>query len=110
MAAHWAWFFHSHDLAVAQRFGASLIVIGIVVTSVPFIRSGVREAVERQIPGAPFPFYVSATIIEDEIKRRHSIRPSVLTDVLAERVIGVALIVVGTFVNGYGDLLFKWLL
>ena len=49
-AGHIVWFATTHDPAIGARFGSTLISLGIIVTAQPFFRTGLPEAVNRQMP------------------------------------------------------------
>src|ERR1019366_1961878 len=49
-AGHIVWFATTHDPAIGARFGSTLISLGIIVTAQPFFRTGLLEAVNRQMP------------------------------------------------------------
>ena len=49
------------------------------------------------------------TLLEDVPEAHKVALPGVMHDVIAERVIGVAMIFIGTIMHGYGDLLVKWM-
>lgn len=87
-----------------SAFGAWTVVFGIAVAGRPYVRAGIRGAAEAQVP-APFltPLLDSDGIIVSQIEEGHRKRvEEVLPDVVAERVIAVAVIIVGTLTNGYG--------
>jgi hypothetical protein len=118
---HVAWFMATHDPAIGARFGAALTALGVVVTAQPFFRTGFKDAVDRQMPeglveavsrplsGQPLAGHSPAHLLKQQRDAHKVARPGVMHDVVAERVIGVALILFGTLVHGYGDLPLKWL-
>lgn len=88
-----------------SEFGAALVVLGVLVASRPYIRAGFRGLVRDGLPPPPalvliggigVPRMTAAELAEE--------RPRVVRDVLAERVIAVAVVVLGTLLNGYGPL------
>ena len=110
-AAHIVWFTNTHDPAIGARFGATLIGLGIVVTAQPFFRTGLLDAVNRQLPAElleavshPPQGYSSIQLLEQQKEEHKVARPGVVHDVVAEKVIGVGLILLGTLAHGYGDL------
>jgi hypothetical protein len=130
---HIVWFRTTHDPAIVARFGTTLISLGIVVTAQPFFRTGLVEAVNRQMP-AGLPDVVdrqmpsglleavhrllpgrhlserSSVELFQQQREEHKIaRPGIVHDVVAERVIGVGIILFGTLVSGYGDLPLRWM-
>ncbi len=120
-AAHVVWFEATHDPAIGARFGATLISLGIVVTAQPFFRTGLLDAVNRQLPAGlleavsqtsphqPHPGYSPIQILNQQKEEHKVALPGIVHDVVAERVVGVALIFLGTLVHGYGDLPLKWM-
>lgn len=127
-AGHIVWFRTTLDPAIGVRFGATLISLGIIVTAQPFFRTGLQDAVDRQLPAGlleavnhPPPGQqpsglssIQLLIQQKEVfiqqKAEHKVaRPGIVHDVVAERVIGVALIFFGTLVHGYGDLPLIWM-
>lgn len=120
-AGHIVWFRTTLDPAIGARFGATLISLGIVVTAQPFFRTGLLDAVDRQLPPGLLeavdhqppgqqPSGLSSIQLLMQQKEEHKVaRPGIVHDVVAERVIGVALIFLGTLVHGYGDLPLKWM-
>jgi hypothetical protein len=120
-ALHCVWFVATHDPAIGSRFGAVLTALGVVVTAQPFFRTGFKDAVDRQMPeglveavsppivGHPLVGHSPAHLLKQQREAHKVARPGVMHDVVAERVIGVALIFFGTLAHGYGDLPLKWL-
>jgi hypothetical protein len=132
-AGHIVWFGTTHDPAIVARFGATLISLGIVVTAQPFFRTGLLEAVNRQMPaglpeavkrqmpaglpeavnrqmpGQHLSGYSSIQLLKQQKEEHKVARPGVVHDVVAERVIGVGIILFGTLVHGYGDLPLRWM-
>jgi hypothetical protein len=106
---HVIWFHICHDPVVLQRCGAALIVLGVVVAAQRFIREGTQAAVDGQIPPLPVTFLVPHETTTEWNKQRKAMRPQLEKDVRAERVWGFGLIIVGTLLNGYGDLPLKWM-
>jgi hypothetical protein len=121
-AAHVVWFDAARDPKIGLRFGAALTCLGIVVTALPYFRAGLHETVNRQLPAglldaisaSPPSQHVSDYLTLQLLKRKQAehkkLRPGIVHGVVAERIIGVALIVLGTLVHGYGDLPLKWLI
>ncbi len=120
-AGHIVWFIAAHEPEIGLRFGAALIGLGIVVTARPYFRTGLREAVDRQLPtglldavsppppGQPLSGVSSIQLLRQQKEEHKIVRPGIVHDVVAERVIGVALIFLGTLMHGYGDLPLKWM-
>jgi hypothetical protein len=118
---HCVWFAATLDPAIGSRFGAALTAIGVIVTAQPFFRTGFKDAVDRQMPegvveavsrplaAQPLAGHSPAHLLKQQREAHKVARPGVVHDVIAERVIGVALIFFGTLAHGYGDLPLKWL-
>jgi hypothetical protein len=108
VGGHIVWFGATHDPAIGMRLGTTLIALGIVVTARPFFRTGLREMVNRQLPGR-LSRHSSVEHIEQQEAAHKVARPGIMHDVVAERIVGVSLIFFGTLFNGYGDLPLKWM-
>jgi hypothetical protein len=119
VAGHIVWFAVSREPEIGLRLGAALICLGIVVTARPYFRIGLRETVDRQLPPGlldaitssqpqPHSDYSSLRLLRQHKAEHKRVRPGIVHDVMAERVIGVALVLLGTLVHGYGDLPLKW--
>ena len=98
LAAHLKWFFvSSHQSEVLSGLGGSVTVLGIMVAAQPYIRKGVRQAGREQ-----------AGLEEARGDRQHpdagheDAEAAGVRHVLKERVVGVALIGVGSLLNAYG--------
>jgi hypothetical protein len=119
-AGHIAWFFAAHEPEIGARFGAAVTCLGIIVTARPFFRTGLQETVDRQLPAGlhdavrpsphtPTSEYTSRQHLQRKQATHKRLRPGVVHDVIAERVVGVVLILLGTLTHGYGDLALKWM-
>lgn len=108
-AGHIVWFIATHDPSIGMRFGTAVITLGIVVTARPYFRTGLRETVDRQMPGHHLSAQASSAHLQRQTEAHVIARPGIVHDVVAERVIGVALILFGTLANGYGDLPLRWI-
>jgi hypothetical protein len=118
---HVVWFAATRDPTIGARFGSALVALGVVVTAQPFFRTGFKDAVDRQMPeglvqavtrplsGQPLSAHSPAHLLKQQIEAHKVALPGVTHDVMAERVIGVALIFLGALAHGYGDLLLRWL-
>jgi hypothetical protein len=106
---HVAWYSVTHDPTIGMRFGTAVIALGIVVTARPYFRIGLRETVDRQMPGHHLSVQASIAHLQLQTAAHKIARPGIVHDVVAERVIGVALILFGTLANGYGDLPLRWM-
>ena len=102
-ALHWSWLWRSaHAGDVLSAYGAGLVVLGVLVGSRPYLRTGFAQLVESGLPQ-----YDGMTFSTDERWQAHkalvaSERPKVRRDVWAERVVAVVVVVVGTLLNGWG--------
>jgi hypothetical protein len=108
-AGHLFWFVATHDPIIGIRFGTAVITLGIVVTARPYFRTGLQETVNRQMPGHHVSTEASSAHLQRQTEAHVIARPGIVHDVVAERVIGVALILFGTLANGYGDLPLRWM-
>ena len=98
LAAHLEWFLvSSQQSQVLSGLGGSVTVLGILVAAQPYIRKGVRQAGREQ-----------AGLEEARGDRQHpdaegkDAEAAGVRHVLKERVIGVALIGIGSILNAYG--------
>jgi hypothetical protein len=107
LVLHGWWAVTCGDQAAIQRGGAALIIFGILVASLPYWGQKFSDLVERAIPirGS---FYGSSSGLSVS-RRRDAARPQASREIFTERYLGVIVILIGTAVNGYGDLLLKWL-
>jgi hypothetical protein len=87
-----------------------MIAWGIAITARPVLFDGIASTIQRQMPRHAGTFLRSAESAAQDRERLQARRPEVAKNVLAERVIGVSAIALGTLLNGYGDLLGKWFL
>ena len=108
-AGHIVWLRTTHDPAIWARFGTTLIGLGIIVAAQPFFRTGFLEAVNRQMPGRYLSGTRSIELLQQQTAEHKIARLGIVHDVVAEKVIGVALILFGTLANGYGDLPLRWM-
>jgi hypothetical protein len=109
VGGHLVWFVATHDPTIGMRFGTAVITLGIVVTARPYFRTGLQETVNRQMPGHHLSAQASNVRLQRQMEAHVIARPGIVHDVVAERVIGVALILFGTLTNGYGDLPLRWM-
>ncbi len=104
-ALHLRWLQRSaHAGDVLSAYGAGLVVLGLLVAARPFIRGGLSAAVQAAMPQyqgyVGFPGRQIPTMLEQrEIEAQ---RPAIRREVITERVIAVAVVVVGTLMNGWG--------
>jgi len=108
VGGHALWFGATHDPAIGMRLGAAITGLGIVVTARPFFRTGLRETVNRRLPGR-LSAYSSIEHLQQQAVEHVIARPGIVHDVVAERIVGVGLILFGAFLNGYGDLPLRWM-
>ncbi len=117
---HVAWFLATYEPEIGSRFGAAVTCLGVIVTARPFFRTGLQETVDRQLPTglldavspspqAPSSGYSSRQFLQRKRAEHKLVRRGVVHDVIAERVVGVAVILLGTLTHGYGDLALKWM-
>lgn len=104
---HAAWLATSADPVVVQRLGAGLIAIGLFSVALPFIRHGIEAEVHRQAPRVSGMFAQSTEATQMQRERREAALPQVRRAVANERIWGALVILVGTLLNGYGDLLWR---
>jgi hypothetical protein len=101
LVLHVFWFVQTaHRAEVISGLGASIIALGIWIGARPYIRSGIAIATARAMPPIRGVFMGGPNATEYNLKRE-SMRPQVRRDVIAERVIAVIAVVLGTLVNGY---------
>jgi len=105
IALHVIWFMNSPPAQrgeVITGSGAALIVLGLWVAARPFVRSGIEAATGQAMPPVRGVFPVAAKESHEYHARREAQRPQIRRDVVAERVIAVVIIALGTLLNGYG--------
>ena len=90
---------------VLSGFGAALMVLGIFVGSRPYIRAGLAKLVSDGLPAYGAGFFSSDALLKEHRDRVAAERPKVLRDVLAERVLAVGVVIIGTLLNGYGSVI-----
>lgn len=81
-------------------FGASVAALGIYMAVRFFLRKGIRRGIE-EMTGHAMPPLLGIFASDGYHAEREAQRPQVRRDVIAERVIGVFLIAIGTLLNGY---------
>jgi hypothetical protein len=91
---------------VVTGLGASVIALGVLVTARPFLRVKLAVAVGQAMPPLTGTYAVPSN--SDPDRRRERLRPQVRRDVIAERIVGPILIVLGTLLNGYGSPIVRW--
>lgn len=100
---HLRWLLRSaHAGDVLSAYGAGLVVLGVLVGSRPYLRSGIGNMVARSLPSGGGVFPRTREQAAAARKRIEEARPEVTRDVWAERVIAVGVVVVGTLLNGWG--------
>ncbi len=94
---------------VVSGFGAALVAFGVFVGSRPYIRAGIAGMIKAGLPDGGAGVFGGPTY-DASLKAVHDkVRPEVTRDVWAERVIAVAVVIVGTLLNGYGTLIARLL-
>jgi hypothetical protein len=87
-------------------FGALMIVLGLLVAARPFVLTGIRGTARQSVP---VPYLGTFAMPEGHARRTkeaHERRISkAVPGVIAERVVAVIVVAVGTLVNGYSALL-----
>ena len=102
---HWRWLWRTvHAGDVLSAYGAGLVAFGLLIASRPFIRGGLSTAVQAAMPVyhgyVGFPGREVPNMLEQ--RAIEAVRPMIRREVIAERVIAVAVVVVGTLLNGWG--------
>jgi hypothetical protein len=92
-----------------QRGGEALIILGIIVASQPYWRQRFNDLVQRQNPIHMNGFVTSVNDDIELCNRREAAMTEAAKEVLEERYIGIIIIILGTAINGYGDLVLRWL-
>ncbi len=108
VGGHALWFEATHDPVIGMRLGAAITGLGIVVTARPFFRTGLRDTVNSRLPGR-LSAHSSIERLQQQAVEHVIARPGIVHDVVAERIVGVGLILFGAFLNGYGDLPLRWM-
>ena len=102
-ALHERWLWRSaHAGEVVPGYGAALVMLGVFVGARPYLRAGVQRMVIAGLPAFGGSFYGSYGMVAEHNERVRAALPGVTLDVWAERVIAVAIVLLGTFLNGYG--------
>ena len=100
---HWRWLWRSaHAGDVLSAYDAGLVVLGILVGSRPYLRAGFAGLVEAGLPQDDAGYLVGPDYLQELEREREAARPQATRDVLAERVVAVAVVVLGTLLNGWG--------
>jgi hypothetical protein len=107
LGVHICWFVRT---SINQRpeavsgFGAVLVLFGIVLAARPFLRKGFRAGI-AEMTGKAMPPQYGMFVTDEKYDADHEAkRPQVQADVIAERVVGVVLITVGTILSGWAGL------
>lgn len=102
-ALHERWLWRSaHAGEVVSGYGAGLIMLGVFVGARPYLRAGISRTVEAGLPPYRGAFLQGRGAAERHRERVAALRPAVALDVWAERVVAVLVVLLGTFLNGYG--------
>ena len=100
-ALHGRWLVRStHAGDVLSAYGAGLVVLGVLVGSRPYLRAGFTGLVQAGLPRPPI-VPIGGGFGKTIVAQIHAERPRVVLDVLAERILAVALVVLGTLLNGW---------
>ncbi len=100
---HLRWLHRSaHTGDVLSAYGAGVVVLGLLVGSRPYLRIGVTGLIERDMPEGGAGVLGGPVYDAEVAKLRRDALPGVTLDVWAERVIAVAVVIVGTLLNGWG--------
>ncbi len=94
---------------VLSGFGAALVGLGALVALRPYFRAGFAGLVQAGLPVYGAGFWSSEDTLQAHRERVAAERPRVVLDVLAERVIAVVVVILGTLLNGYGPLVARML-
>ena len=102
---HLRWLHRStHAGDVISAYGAGLTVLGLLVAARPFLKMGVDRTARSQVPQLPFAFAAPDT--EEGMRPFREHQEAAFRyfrrEIIAERVIAVAVVVVGTLLNGWG--------
>lgn len=102
-ALHLRWLHRSaHAGEVLSAYGAGVVVLGVLVGSRPYLRAGVADLIERDMPEGGAGVFGGPVYDAEMGELRRKALPGVTLDVWAERVIAVATVVAGTLLNGWG--------
>lgn len=100
-ALHVVWLTRSdHAGEVVSGFGSALVVFGVWIAAFPFIRRGLTRITDR-MPRASdvvLPEFRAMVLRQEEREERAKQR----RDQIDERIWGVAIVLLGTLLNGYG--------
>lgn len=100
---HLRWLHRSaHAGDVLSAYGAGVVVLGVLVGSRPYLRTGVARLIERDMPDGGAGVFGGPVYDAEVARLRREALAGVTLDVWAERVIAVAIVVVGTLLNGWG--------
>ncbi|MGI4763568.1 MAG: hypothetical protein ACRYGP_00615 [Janthinobacterium lividum] len=102
-ALHLRWLHRSaHAGDVLSAYGAGVVILGVMVGSRPYLRAGVARLIERDMPEEGAGVFGGPVYDAEVARLRREALPGVTLDVWAERVITVAVVVVGTLLKGWG--------
>nr|WP_137830886.1 hypothetical protein [Methylobacterium sp. L1A1] len=94
---------------IATGFGACLIILGLWVAPRPYIRTGLGPIIEAALPRSRATFLLGPDHGDKIRAARAAAEPEVRRDVIAERIVAVGVVMVGTLLNGYGPPLVRLL-
>ena len=102
-ALHGRWLARSVQAGeVLSGYGAGLVMLGIFVASRPYIRAGLEADIAARQRRNPAVIPANRERIRRHRERVAEEAPGIRRDAWAERVIAVAVVLIGTFLNGYG--------
>ena len=102
-ALHLRWLHLSaHAGDVLSAYGAGLVVLGVLVGSRPYLRTGFAGLVDAVLAQDDAGYLIGPDYLRELEEQRRAARPQAVRDVLAERVIAVVVVIVGTLLNGWG--------
>ncbi|CAA2161158.1 hypothetical protein MBRA_06318 [Methylobacterium brachiatum] len=91
---------------VVTGFGACLIVLGLLVAARPYLTTGLKGAIDKEASAEPSAILSGGRTDDPHLIAR---RTEAKGYIIAERVVAVVVIAVGTLLNGYGPPLVRWL-
>lgn len=101
-----AWWLSRSDHAgeVLSACGAAIVVVGLFVAAVPFLRAGVEAAAREKVQAPQGAYYDSAVGAFAQAAQAAYLAKveAAIPGIWTERVVAVAIVIVGTLLNGYG--------
>ena len=93
---------------VVSGFGAALVVLGVMIGGRAYVRSGIIGVALQQTTTQALvitPSKYGGDMAAATAAARAERAAKVVPDLIAERVIAVAIVILGTLLNGYGPLI-----